>query len=124
VDCLGPAGTRVKQLLACALQEVMDGSFGNAILEVRVRPSKGKLLLRVMTCLSEGIVVELPIVVLVVKDFHSMLNRVLLKCKLGGKCFCQQIIKLKVSKVETAEVVKKTVAHLWRFLVSLPFNCA
>jgi hypothetical protein len=105
VDCLGPAGTHVEPLLACALLEVMDGLLGNAILEVHVHATKGELLLHVVTCLLEGVVMELPAVAVVVEVFHSMFVRILLKGKFGGKCLCQQIVGLKVNKAEMAVVV-------------------
>ncbi len=89
VDCLRPVGARVKQLLARTLQEVADGLLGNAILEVSIYTTKGKLLARIMTCPLEGVVVELPIVAVVVEDFHSVFGRVLLKGKLGSNCHCQ-----------------------------------
>ncbi len=80
---------------ARALQEITDCLLGDAILEVCIHATKGKLLLRVVTCLSKGIVVESPVVAVVVEDFHSMFGFVLLEGKLGGKCLCQQIVKLK-----------------------------
>jgi hypothetical protein len=79
--------TWVEQLLACALQEVLDGLLGNAILEVGVCPTKGELLPCVVACLSEGIVLKASIVAVVVQDFDSVLGYVLFKSKLGGKCF-------------------------------------
>ncbi len=85
---------RVKQLLARALQELLDGLLGNAILKVHVYTTKCELLSRVVACLLEGIVVKLPIVAVVVEDFHSMLSHVLFEGKLGGKCFGRQIVEL------------------------------
>jgi hypothetical protein len=87
VDRLGPAGTHVEQMLARTLQEVLDGLLGNAILEVRVHATKGKLLYCVMACLSEGTVVNSPIVAVKVEDFHSMFSHIVIRGKLGGKCF-------------------------------------
>jgi hypothetical protein len=100
-------GARVKQLLARTLQEVADGLLGNAILEVSIYTTKGKLLARIMTCPLEGVVVELPIVAVVVEDFHSVFGRVLLKGKLGSNCHCQWIVMLKVDKEEATVVVNK-----------------
>jgi hypothetical protein len=97
----------VKQLLAHALQEVADGLLSDAILKVRVHTTKGKFLLRIVTCLLVSIVVELPHVAVVVEDFHFMFGHVLLEGKLGGKCLCQQIVELKVNKVEMAVVIDK-----------------
>ncbi len=107
VDRLGLAGVRMEQLLVCTLQEVSDGLLGNSILEVHVNAIKGELLSHVVACLLKGIVMRFPIVAVVVKNFHSMFSRVLLNGKLGGKCFRQQIVKLKVDKAETAVVVNK-----------------
>ncbi len=52
----GPSSPGVQKLLACALGEVADGALGDAILEVGVYATEGKLLVRVMACLFEGIV--------------------------------------------------------------------
>ncbi len=112
----------VKQLLAPALQELANGLLSNAILEVHLHPAKGKLLLRIMTCLLEGIVMELLVVTVVVEDFHSVFGRVLLKGKLGGKCLCQRIIKLRVNKAEMAVVVNEHGGTLVALLSEFPFN--
>ncbi len=89
VDRLGPVGVCMKQLLACAFQEVLDGSLGNAILEVGIYVTKGGLLSCIVACLSECVVVKLPVVTVVVEDLHSMFSHVSLEGKLGGKCFYQ-----------------------------------
>ncbi len=62
----------MEQLLAHALQEVLDGSLGNAILEVAIYPTKGELLPCVMACLSEDVVVEASVVAMVVKDLDPV----------------------------------------------------
>ncbi len=41
----------------------------------------------VVACLSEGIVVKMSVVAVVMEDLDSMLCSVLLKGKLGGKSF-------------------------------------
>jgi hypothetical protein len=87
VDCLGSAGVRVKQLLARALQEVLDGLLSNAILEVGVHARKGELLSSIVACLSEGVVMKAPIVTVVMEYFHPMFGSVLFKSKLGSECF-------------------------------------
>jgi hypothetical protein len=123
VDCLGPADARVERLLVHALREIADGLLGDAILEVRIYASKCELLLRVVTCLWKGFVVELPIIAVVVEDFYSAFGHILLKGKLGGKCLCQQIVVLKVTKAESAEMVDKhgdaPIALLGEFPVQL-----
>ncbi len=107
VDSLRPAGVRVEQLFVRALQDIANGLLSKAILEVRIYATKGELLSCIMTCLSEGNVMGLPLVAVVVEDYHSVFSRVLLKGKLGKKCLCQQIVDLKVNKAETAEMVDK-----------------
>ncbi len=87
VDRLWPAGARMKQLLACTLQEVLDGLLGNAILEVGVYPTKGELLPCIMACLLEDIVVKASNFAVVVPDFHSVFGCILSESKLGGECF-------------------------------------
>jgi hypothetical protein len=58
------------------------------IVKVRIHTTKAKLLSRIVACLLEGVVEELPVVAVVVENFHSMFGQVLLKGKLGGECFC------------------------------------
>jgi hypothetical protein len=71
----------VRQLLAPSLPEIADGLLDDTILEVHGHATKGKLLLCDMPCLLEGIVVELPVVAVVVEDFHSVFGCLLLKGK-------------------------------------------
>ncbi len=106
VDPLGPAGMRVEQLLACALQEVLDGLLGNAVLEVGVHATKGELLSSVMACLSEGIVMKSPIVTVVVEDLTPCSAKYCFKASLA-KCFGRQIVTLEVDEAEMAVVVNK-----------------
>jgi hypothetical protein len=56
----------MEQLLPCALREVLDGSFGNAIMEVGIYPKEGELLPCFVACLLEGIVMEASTVAMVV----------------------------------------------------------
>jgi hypothetical protein len=75
----------------------------NAILDVCIQATKGELLSCVVACLLEGVVVKVPVAgAVVVEDFHSMFSSVLLKSKLGGESFCQQIVELRVDEAETA----------------------
>jgi hypothetical protein len=46
----------VKQLLACALQEVLDRAFGYAILEVSIHATEGKLLALLVAGFFESVV--------------------------------------------------------------------
>jgi hypothetical protein len=87
VDRLWPAGVLMEQLLVRALQEVLDGSLSNAILEVGIYPTKVELLPCIVACLLEGVVMKVPIVAVAVHDFDSMFNHLLFKNKLGGKYF-------------------------------------
>jgi hypothetical protein len=48
-------------LLACALGEVTNAALGDAILEVGVYATEGKLLAGIVACLFEGVVVETPL---------------------------------------------------------------
>ena len=61
-DGLGPPLPCVQELLASALREVADGSLGDAILEVRIYPTKGELLALELACLMEEAVGESTIV--------------------------------------------------------------
>jgi hypothetical protein len=84
--CLGPAvGASMEQLLEHALREVPNGSLGDAILEILVDTTKSELLPCIVAGLLEGVVMELPIVVVVVLNSHAMLGSVLLKGTFGGK---------------------------------------
>ncbi len=56
VHCSGPSSPGVQQLLACALREVANAALGDAILEVGVDATEGKLLTGVVACLFEGVV--------------------------------------------------------------------
>ncbi len=54
----GPSSPGVQKLLACALRKVMHGALGDAILEVSVDATEGKLLAGVVACLFEGALSE------------------------------------------------------------------
>ena len=82
-------------MLACALGEVADGALGDAILEVGVYATEGKLLACVVACLPEGIVGEAPIVAVVVLDPNAMLGSEGLEGAFGGDGFDRRIIDLK-----------------------------
>ena len=71
----------------CALGEVANAVIGDAILEVGVYDTEGKLLVRVMTCLFEGIVRESPIVTVAVLDSNTMFGSKGLKCAFGSDGF-------------------------------------
>jgi hypothetical protein len=107
VDRLWPVGGRIEQLLARTFREVLDGLIVDALLEVGIYPTEGKLLPCVMARLSEGIVVEASIVAVVVQNFDSVFCYVLLEGKLGSKCFVGLVAELEMGKLEAAEVVDK-----------------
>ncbi len=86
VHCFRPVRASVDQLLECTLREVPNGLLDNAILEVHIYDTKGKLLLRIVAGLLEGIVVELPFVAVVVLDSHTVLGGVLLEGAFGSSC--------------------------------------
>ncbi len=75
-----------------------------------------------MAYLLKGVVLELPIVAVVVEDFHSMFGCILLEGKLGGKCLCQRIVDLKVNKADTAEMVDEHGDALVVLLGEFPFQ--
>ncbi len=83
-------------MLACALGEVADGALGDAILEVGIYATEGKLLVCVVACLPEGIVREAPIVAVVVLDPNAMLGSEGLEGTFDGDSFDQRIIDLEV----------------------------
>ncbi len=56
MHCLWPVSAHVKQLLACALQEVTDRAFGYAILEVSIHATEGELLALLVAGLFESVV--------------------------------------------------------------------
>jgi hypothetical protein len=70
--CCGPSSPGVQQLLACVLGEVADAALSDAILEVGIYATEGKLLASVVTCLFEGIIGESPIVTVVVLDSDTV----------------------------------------------------
>ena len=94
-------------MFACALGEVADGALGDAILEVGVYATEGKLLACVVACLLEGIVGEAPIVTMVVLDPDAMLSSEGLEGAFGGDGFDRGIIDLEVNIPESTVVVDK-----------------
>ena len=74
----------MQELLASALQEVADGSLGDAILEVPIYPAKGELLALGLACLTKEAVGESPVVTMVVGDTNDMLNGKAFERSLGN----------------------------------------
>ncbi len=64
----------MQELLSGTLREVPDGMLGNSILEMRIDPTEGELLLVLLACLLECIVRPLTIVAMVVFDGYAVLT--------------------------------------------------
>jgi hypothetical protein len=84
VHCLRPSSANVKQLLMCALREVVNGLLGDAILEVSVYTTEGKLLALFVACLLERIVRELLVVAMIMLIFYAVLGGKGLEGTFGG----------------------------------------
>ena len=105
MHCRRPSSASVQELLACAFGEVADRALGNAILEVGVYATEGKLLACIVACLPEGIVGEAPIVAVVVLDPNAMLGSEGLEGAFGGDGFDRRIIDLEVDIPQSTVVV-------------------
>ncbi len=77
----------MQDLLSGALREVPDGMLGNSILEMRIDPAEGELLLVLLACLLECIVRKSTIVTMVVIDGYAVLGGESLECFLCFYCF-------------------------------------
>jgi hypothetical protein len=89
VDCGRPLLARMEELLPCALSEVPDGLFCNAVLEVVVDPTEGESLLFGTAAVLEGVVCKSSIVAMVVEDVDAdaVLISKVLKGLYGFHCF-------------------------------------
>ena len=96
----------MQQLLAHAFREVTDAALGDAILEMGVDAKKGELLAHIVTCLLEGIVRELPAVVMVMYNFNTALSSKSLEGAIGGDGLDRGIIDLEVHKMQAAEMIQ------------------
>jgi len=74
----------VEQLLACALREIADRALGDAILEMGIDSAEGELLSRIVAGLSEGIVLETPVIGVAVEDLDAVLSGKCLEGAFGG----------------------------------------
>ncbi len=83
VDGGRPALARMEELLPCTLLEIPDGFLGNAILEVGVDPTEGKLLPFGTAAVLEGVVCKLSVVTVVVEYAYAMLLGKLFKGLFG-----------------------------------------
>jgi hypothetical protein len=97
--------------------------LNDAILEVGVYATEGKLLACVVACLLEGIVREAPIVTVVVLDPNAMLGSEGLEGAFGGKGFNQRVIDLGVDVSQATVVVDEdsgaAIALLGKFAFKL-----
>ncbi len=105
-----------------AFREVSDGSLGDAILEVGIYPTEGELLPCVVACLSEGVVMEVSVVAMVVQDFDSVFCHVLFEGRLNGKCFVGLAVELELYKLKVAVVVDKDNSKLVALLGEFAFQ--
>ncbi len=64
----------MKQLLMRTLQEVADGLLGNAILNVCVYATEGKLLALFVAGSFERVIGKLPVVAMVMLNFYAILG--------------------------------------------------
>ncbi len=85
-------------MLVRTLWEIADGALDNAILEVSIYGTEGKLLVRVVACLLERIVGESTIVAVIMLNFYTVLGGRGLKGTFGGNGFDWWVIDLKVDK--------------------------
>ena len=83
----GPSSPGMQKLLSCAFGEVADGALGDTILKVGVHATEGELLVRIMTCLFEGVIGKLTIVTVIVVDSDTMFGSKGLKGAFGGDRF-------------------------------------
>ena len=77
----------MQQLLVCALEEAANVALVDAILEVGVYATEGKLLTSVVTCLFEGVVGESPIGTVVVLDSDTVFGSEGLEGAFSGNGF-------------------------------------
>ncbi len=95
----------MQQLLARALQEVADGSLGDAILKVCVYATESKLLVLFVAGLFERVIRKLPIIAMVMLNFYTILGGEGPKGAFGGNSLNRYIVDLKVNKAGAAVVV-------------------
>ncbi len=77
----------MEELLRCALLEVPDGLFCDAVLEVGIDPTEGELLPFGTAAVFEGVVCKLSVVTMVVEDEDTVLIGKVLEGLLGFRCF-------------------------------------
>ena len=102
MHCLRPASACVEQLLARALQEIVDGALGDPVLKMGIHTAEGELLSRFMAGLLESAVMEAPIVAVVVEYPHAVLGGKCLEGAFGSKSFRGCIVNLEVDKAQVA----------------------
>ncbi len=87
MDCGRPSLARMEELLPCALLEVPDGLFCDAVLEVGVDPTDNESLPFGTAAVLEGVVCKLSIVAMVVEDADAVLIGKVLEGLLGFHFF-------------------------------------
>ncbi len=92
MHCCWPSSASVQQLLARALREVADGTFGYPILKMSVDPAEGESLLCFVAGLHESTVLEPAVVAVVVCDFYAMVSGELLEGAFGFDGFVRRRI--------------------------------
>ncbi len=112
----------MKQLFPHSFREVSDGSLGDVILKVGIDSTEDELFHCIVTCLLEGVVMEASVVAVILQGLDSMFCSILLKGKLGSKCFIGLVIELEVDKAEVAEVVNKDGGTLVALLGKFAFQ--
>jgi hypothetical protein len=121
VDGGWPSLARMEELLLCTLAEVLDGFFSNAILEVGVDPTKGKMLSLGTAAVLEGIVHESSIVTVVVEDADTVLLGEVFECTLGLHCFFRGELGHEMDVLELGVVVDKDGGRSVASLGECPF---
>jgi hypothetical protein len=73
----------MQELLARALQQVVNGSFSHPILEMRIDSAEGEFLPRLLARANESSVGKSSVVAMVVSNFHTVLSGESFECTLG-----------------------------------------
>ena len=107
VHCLRPASARVEQLLPRAFRKVADAALGDPILKMGVDAAEGELLSGFVAGLSEGIVLKVAIVAMVVLYPHAVFSGECLEGAFGPESFLGRIVDLEVDEAQATEVVKE-----------------
>ncbi len=116
VDGGQPSLARMEELLPCTFAEVPDGFFRNAVLEVGIDPTKGETLPLCTAAVLEGVVHDLSIVTVVVKDADAVLLGEVFECALGFHRFFRGELGHEVNVLELGVVANKDGGRCVAFL--------